>query len=101
MSQNAYHWEALRKQRVIDRRTEALKRREEYEAQQEAVRTEAAAREEAERQKREVSRQKVLKDQVDHRNWSAVKKSTNDRNSSPRKQTYHYRQGHRTLKVDV
>lgn len=49
-------------------------------AQQEAVRTEAAAREEAERQKREVSRQKVLKDQVDHRNWSAVKKSTNDRN---------------------
>lgn len=31
MSQNAYHWEALRKQRVIDRRTEALKRREEYE----------------------------------------------------------------------
>ncbi|XP_033097129.1 chromatin assembly factor 1 subunit rlf2-like [Anneissia japonica] len=61
MSELAYHWEALRRQRVIDRKHAAIKRMEEEKAQQEKARAEEAHRnacelkQQEERQKRELS----------------------------------------------
>ncbi|XP_072050576.1 uncharacterized protein [Amphiura filiformis] len=79
MSQNMYHWEALRKQQVVDRKYAALKRLEEKKAEEEAARTEAAAREERERQERISARKAALQEQVKERDLTGIKKSYKQR----------------------
>ncbi|XP_070544773.1 uncharacterized protein [Ptychodera flava] len=79
MSQSAYHWEARRKQRIIDRRQVALARLQEAQAQEEARLAELAAKEERERREQEEARRKELEQHLRTRNKGDMKKSVHNR----------------------
>ena len=75
MSQSAYHWEARRKQRIIDRKHVAIARLEESQALEEARIAEDAALRERERREQEEARRKELEEHLRTRNKGDMKKS--------------------------
>ncbi|XP_070544775.1 coiled-coil domain-containing protein 200-like isoform X3 [Ptychodera flava] len=99
MSQSAYHWEARRKQRIIDRRQVALARLQEAQAQEEARLAELAAKEERERREQEEARRKELEQHLRTRNKGDMKKSVHNRERL--EGVHFYQQGHRTRKIKL
>ncbi|XP_077865588.1 uncharacterized protein LOC100374727 isoform X2 [Saccoglossus kowalevskii] len=101
MSQSAYHWEARRKQRTIDRKQAAMARLKELEALEQARMAEEAARGEQERRNQEEARRKELEQHLRTRNKGDMKQSLHQRERRKIDGVHFYQHGSKTYKIKL